>query len=87
MNVLWMSSNFTEQRRRSWPHGSTPLEVLATRAGITDEELRDLLRAEIDRRARARSARHALAHRRLDARMERVVAQAGDGPEAPPVHH
>jgi len=52
---LWMSSNFwTTPRRRSWTWQSTRLEVLATRAGLDDRELRDLLEREVQRRLRVR---------------------------------
>jgi hypothetical protein len=57
-----LSRRLERPRRRIWPHESTPLEVLATRAGISDEELCGLVRNEIDRRSRERAARHALAH-------------------------
>jgi hypothetical protein len=37
-------------RRRSWPYPATPLEILATRAGLDDDELRALLGREIQHR-------------------------------------
>jgi hypothetical protein len=52
---LWVrTSMFHDPRRRSWPYEPTRLEVLATRLGIGDEELRELLRDEIQRRLRER---------------------------------
>ena len=50
---IWFSPNFTpagKPRRRSWPYEPTPLEVLATRIGIEDEDFRQLLCDEIQRR-------------------------------------
>lgn len=39
-----------EPRRRSFPYEPTRLEILATRMGIDDEALRELLQGEIQRR-------------------------------------
>lgn len=51
-DVLWGSSNFWQPPRRWWPHPPTDLETLAVRAGMSDEELRTLLKREIQRRRR-----------------------------------
>ena len=53
---LWMSPNFWQPPRRSWPWPPTRLEVLANRLGIDDEELRELLKGEVQRRLRERGA-------------------------------
>jgi hypothetical protein len=46
---------FWQRPRRSWPYTPTSLEVLATRAGLDDDdELRELLGREIQRRRRER---------------------------------
>jgi hypothetical protein len=42
------------QHRRSWPAEPTRLEVIATRANLSDEELRSHLTSEIQQRRRAR---------------------------------
>jgi hypothetical protein len=47
---FWGSSNFWQPPRRSWPYPPTKLEVLATRAGLDDEDLRRLITQEIERR-------------------------------------
>lgn len=52
-----MSANFWQPPRRSWPWPPTRLEVLATRMGIDDEELRALLLQEVERR-RTELAKH-----------------------------
>jgi hypothetical protein len=44
---------FGPPRRRSWPFEPTRLEVLATKAGLDDEQLRELLRRLIADRLRA----------------------------------
>ena len=57
--------------RRSWPYGPTPLELLAARAGLDDEELRDYLHSEIaERRGYAV-----------------IVARTGDSSHVTPVAH
>jgi hypothetical protein len=48
-STFWSSPNFF-QLRRSWPHPPTELERIAARMGIDDEDLRQLLRDEIERR-------------------------------------
>ena len=52
---------FSEPRRRSFPHEATSLEILATRVGIDDEELRLLLQCEIEHRRSTASAPEFLA--------------------------
>jgi len=47
---FWASPNFWQPPRRSWPYPPTRLERIAASMGIDDEELRELLRAEIERR-------------------------------------
>jgi hypothetical protein len=47
---FWASSNFWQPPYRSYPYPPTDLEALATRAGISDEDLRVLLAEEIQRR-------------------------------------
>jgi hypothetical protein len=51
---FWGSANFWQPSRRSWPHEPTRLEVLATRAGLDDEELRALLEQVVQHRLRER---------------------------------
>ena len=46
----WLVVPAWEPRRRSWPYEPTRLEIIATRMGIDDEDLRELLRDEIERR-------------------------------------
>lgn len=54
--TFWSSPNFTyalgEPHHRSWPYERDKLERLAHKAGLDDEELRDLLGREIARRQR-----------------------------------
>jgi hypothetical protein len=47
---FWGSENFWQPPRRSWPYPPTRLERIAESMGIGDEELRELLRAEIELR-------------------------------------
>jgi hypothetical protein len=65
--VLWGSDNFSVAPYRSWPGPPSELEVMARRAGVGDEELRELLRDEIQRRLRERGE----AWERLDNRLEK----------------
>jgi len=52
--TFWSSPNFElAPPRRSFPWPATRLERLATRAGISDEDLRVLLEREIARRQAA----------------------------------
>jgi hypothetical protein len=81
--VLWGSDNFSVAPYRSWPGPPSSLEQLATRLGIDDEQLRELLRDEIQRRLRERGE----AWEKLDRVLDKRVAASGDNPEAPPVHH
>jgi hypothetical protein len=64
---IFGSENFWEPPRRSWPHPPTELEVLATRAGLDDEELRALLHDAIQQRLREKGQ----ACERLDNRLEK----------------
>lgn len=79
--MIWASDNFGwAPPYRSWPHPPTELEVLATRMGIGDEELRELLRDEIQRRLRERGA----AWEKLDNRLEKRSSRAsGPPPDLP----
>jgi hypothetical protein len=45
-----LADNFWQPPRRSWPYPPTELERIAFRLGVSDEDLRQLLRAEVDRR-------------------------------------
>ena len=51
---LWYSGDFWQPPYRNYPHPPTRLEVLAARMGIDDEELRQLLHDEVQRRRRER---------------------------------
>jgi hypothetical protein len=51
---VWGSENFWQPPGRSWPYPPTRLDRLAARMGIEDEEFRELLRAEIERRLHER---------------------------------
>jgi hypothetical protein len=87
---LWMSANFWQPPYRSWPHPPTELEVLATRMGIGDEELRELLRDEIQRRLRERGEAWEKLDRTLEKRAnsrDSAVAQSGNGSETTPRPH
>ena len=53
---FWSSPNFFQPPYRSWPHPPTDLERMAARMGIDDEDLRELLREEIERRRELRVA-------------------------------
>ena len=47
---FWSPPNFFQAPYRSWPHPPTELERIAAKWGIDDEDLRQLLRDEIQRR-------------------------------------
>lgn len=47
---FWSSPNFSRPPRRSRPGPMTRLERIAAKHGIDDEDFRELLRAEIERR-------------------------------------
>ena len=87
--AIWMSDNFWVPPYRSWPHPPTELEQLASRLGISDEELRASLCEQIQRRRREVGAALEGLDRTLERREENEsrVAASGDSPEAPPVHH
>jgi hypothetical protein len=65
--VLWGSDNFWVPPYRSWPYPPSELEVLARRAGVSDEELRESLHEQIQLRRRERGA----AWERLDNLIEK----------------
>jgi hypothetical protein len=76
----------SDSRRRSWPHEPARLEMLATRSGLADDELRAVLEREIQRRRRERGDAWERLDRTLEMR-ENGVASTGNAPEASPVHH
>lgn len=51
---LWFSGGFWQPPYRSWPAAPSKLEELAIRANVSDEELRELLRAAVEERLRER---------------------------------
>ena len=62
--VTWGSSNFTQALRMS------EIEFISWEAGVDVEDVRRYLRQEVDRLSREKAAKHALAHRRLDRRVD-----------------
>jgi hypothetical protein len=59
-------------RRRAPCHAiesASRLERIARELDAEPDEVRWWLREEVDRRSRARAAKHAVAHKRLDARL------------------
>jgi hypothetical protein len=86
---LWHSPNFTISA------GASELELLALLWDMEPDELRGLLRAEIQRRRREVGDSWKKLDETLDGRERRNgppvshhdVADNGDDPEAPPVHH
>jgi hypothetical protein len=84
---IWASSNFWVPPYRSYPHPPTQLEQLASRLGISDEDLRASLREQIQRRLRERGAAWEALDNRLDKRADSAVAQSGDAGRGTPVEH
>jgi hypothetical protein len=81
--TFWSSDNFWMPPYRSWPHPPNELEVLAQRAGVSDEELRASLHEQIQRRRRERGD----AWKQLDETLDKRVAAAGDNTETTPGPH
>jgi hypothetical protein len=69
---LWFSGGYWEPPYRSWPAAPSWLEELAVRANVSDEELRELLRAAVQERLRERGE----AWGRLDERLEKRANDA-----------
>jgi hypothetical protein len=69
----------TEPPPGGWPLPLSRLECLAVSWGLSADEFRGHLRAEIQRRLREKAARHALAYSHLDAKLERNGNGKGPG--------